>query len=131
MKDIAKAKQLMGRDPINPIGECFESAAALIVYGPDMPDSARLCHGIGVANLPGEEGLSIGHAWIEATDTGLSGERIAYDTTWGVATTAEHYRQLLQLQYAVEYTRNETITLWKERDFPGPWDPRIKAVTPD
>lgn len=115
-----------GRAPVNPIGTCFDTAAFQLI-APEAPPSVRLCHGIGIANLPGQEGLEMAHAWIELV-TNL-GQKIALDTTWGDKALAERYRQELQLSYVVEYTQEQALELWKKHDYPGPWDERILAIT--
>lgn len=122
----AKAARLMKREPINPIGKCFDSSAHQAVYGDDPPEDMRICHGIGIANMPGEEGHQMGHAWLEWS---LREKRIAFDTTWGVATCAAHYRKMLRVSYVVEYTRDEFLKNWIAHDMPGPWDEKIREVT--
>lgn len=116
----------MGRKPINPIGQCFDSAAYQAVLGKDPPPDLRLCHGIGVANMPGQAGEPIAHAWVEIDfpDRG----RAAFDTTWGLWQEAAAYRRGFQCSYVHEYTRGEALVLWAKHDMPGPWDPKIRAV---
>ena len=111
----------MSDAPVNPIGSCFDSAALMLLV-PDTPKDARLCHGIGIANMPGQEGDRIGHAWIE-----IDGD--AFDTTWCVRVDAGCYRAQLQLEYVIEYSRTQAIELWLRTDYPGPWDERILAIT--
>lgn len=123
--DVEKAAKLMGREPINPVGSCFDTSAFQMLVEKDQPSDIMLCHGIGIANMPGQEGHQMIHAWLEWT---VRGRKCAYDTTWGVLTTVEKYRRDLQLSYCVEYTRSEMLQLWFEHDFPGPWDEKIKAV---
>lgn len=117
---------IMRKEPVNPIGSCFDSAAAQLFAGGEPPPGLRLCHGIGIANTPGQEGRRIGHAWIEFDHPQ---ERAAFDTTWDVITGAAHYRAQLHLEYVIEYTREEALALWIKHNYPGPWDERIKAVT--
>lgn len=125
--DYEKAVEKMGQEPANPIGECFESSMAQLAFGEEPPEGVVLCHGLGIANMPGQEGTVIGHAWLEWNDE--DGQRVALDTTWFKAMYASHYRKNLQLSYIVEYTRAEAISLWKSHDYPGPWDLRIKEIT--
>jgi len=125
---VKKVSKLMGRKPINRPGSCFDSSAKGFIGGFDLPRSAVLVHGIGVANMPGEEGNIVGHAWIEFT---LDGRRLALDTTWGIATTVENYRGQLNVSHAVEYTREEFEHLWRRYGFPGPFDLKIAEVMPD
>lgn len=115
----------MGKEPMNPIGECFDSSAAQFLLG-ENPDRCRLCHGIGVANMPGQEGREIGHAWLQFTlDDGREG---VIDTTWGVVVEANHYRKNLKLKYVVEYNMEEARANWEKYDMPGPWDKKILKV---
>lgn len=127
MNDVnfEKAKKIMGKEPINPIGSCFDSSAFQFLFADDTPQDARLCHGVGIANMPGQEGRKIAHAWIEFDD----GCRTAYDTTWGVRALVSVYRNQLQLDYIVEYTHEEAFRLWRKTDYPGPWDSKIKAIS--
>jgi hypothetical protein len=122
MRDVARAIEQMGREPINPVGSCFESSAFHLMIAEEIPKDTILCHGIGVSNFPGEEGAEIGHAWLEH-------EGKAYDTTWGLSTEADHYRENLKLSYVVTYTRKQAMDNWVRFDYPGPWDEKIKAIT--
>jgi hypothetical protein len=124
--DLEKAAALMKRQPVNPVGKCFDSAAFQLVLPDDVPPDAMLCHGIGVANMPGQEGCRIAHAWVEYTDE--LGRRLAIDTTWGMIQPAEKYRKDGALDYVVEYSAEQTRLLWKLHNMPGPWDPAIVAV---
>jgi hypothetical protein len=116
----------MRKKPANPWGSCFD-AAAWNLLGNDEWGNPQMCHGIGIANKAGEEGNRIAHAWIEM-DHPEHG-RIAIDPIWLVAQSADQYRKNLQVEYAVTYSRAEFVRLWAERDFPGPWDERVKAQT--
>jgi hypothetical protein len=118
-----------GRQPVNPIGQCFDSAAWVFVKWPGIskrPD-IRLCHGIGVANLPGQEGMTIAHAWIEFDDAKHG--RCALDTAWMIAVTAAKYRADLQVSFSLEYGFDEFIKLWQELGYPGPYQDRIYELT--
>lgn len=112
--------------PPNPWGSCFDAAAWILVGNGDLA-SARMCHGIGVANKPGEEGTPIAHAWIEL-DHPEHG-RVAIDPIWLVAQPADRYRENLQVEYVVTYRRAEFLRLWAERGFPGPWDEKVFSLT--
>lgn len=125
--NIKRAIELMkGRKPVNPVGECFETAIRQLLFAGDAPEDARLCHGIGTANMPGQEGLEMGHAWVEC-NRGLI--RVAFDTTWGMIQNAAVYRKRGDLRAIVEYTAGQARLLWEIYDMPGPWDPAIRAVT--
>ncbi len=119
------AAQFMGREPLNEIGQCFETAIRQACFAPDANESIRLCHGLGVANAPGQEGLVMGHAWVELVDP-IKG-KLAFDTTWGTVQPAEQYRLGGKVFYVVEYTREVALCLWKLHNYPGPWDLRIKS----
>lgn len=112
--------------PPNPWGSCFDAAAWNLVRNDDW-GNPRMCHGICVANKPGEEGTLIAHAWIEL-DHPEHG-RIAIDPIWLVAQPADHYRKTLQVSYVAMYSRAEFLRLWAERNYPGPWDERVRALT--
>lgn len=112
--------------PPNPWGSCFDAAAHLFL-GCDDLSNPRMCHGIGIANKPGEEGTPIAHAWIEF-DHPEHG-RVAIDPIWLLAQRAVRYRKTLQVGYVVSYGRAEFLRLWVDHNFPGPWDERVKALT--
>lgn len=118
-----KAVEAMGHEPLNPIGQCFESAAYQVVIGgvENNPDDVRLVHGIVTANFPGQEGMIVGHAWVE-------GDGVALDTTWGKNFPKEAYRKALKATYVVEYTMQEAHELWSTQGNAGPWDAKIKAI---
>lgn len=113
----------VGHLPINPMGECFSSAAAQVLLTENLPEDVRLCHGIGRAQAPGEEGEPMGHAWVEYSTT--KGLRVAIDTTWGVYVPAEDYRRDAQIEYCVEYSPAEVRALSKPPRPVGPWDAHI------
>ncbi len=112
--------------PPNPWGSCFD-APAWNLAGNDEWGSPRMCHGIGVANKPGQEGTPIAHAWIEL-DHPQHG-RIAIDPIWLLAQPADRYRENLQAEYVVTYSRAEFLRLWARHGFPGPWDEKVHALT--
>ena len=118
-----KAVEEMGHEPLNPIGQCFESAAYQVVIGGEEnnPPDVRLVHAIVTANFPGQEGLIVGHAWVE-------GDGIALDTTWGKNFPKDAYRKALKATNIVEYTMQEAHDMWAKEGHPGPWDEKIKAV---
>lgn len=92
----------------------------------------KVCHGICVANKEGQEGMLIGHAWLECDhdevpqeDGSIAKGRIAIDCIWLKAIPVDHYRKQLQASYIVEYTPDEFMDLWHKNNYPGPWDPQI------
>lgn len=127
-KHLQQAIRIVGKEPLNEPGLCFDASAFNFLGQGEPPgDDARLCHGIGIANMPGQEGHTMGHAWIEFDDPKRG--RVSFDAIWGVWTPAAKYRADLQLTYVVEYTGEQAFALWKEHDYPGPWDPKIRAIT--
>ena len=100
-------------------GQCFDAAALTFISC--RHDDARLCHGIGIANAPGQEGNVIKHAWIER-------DGIAYDVIWEVKLPADEYRKGLQVSYVVEYNFEEAWANWVRTNMPGPWCPKIAAI---
>jgi hypothetical protein len=117
--DIAAASKMMGKQPINPFGQCFDAVGFQAVLGEDPPADLKICHGIGIANMPGQEGLEIAHAWLEWGGA-------AYDCIWGVRVPLSVARK--DFSYVVEYSRSEFLSLWLKHDFAGPWDAKIAAV---
>lgn len=99
-------------------GRCFDDAALAVVQ---FPPGAILCHGIGIANAPGEEGNVIKHAWVEY-------EGDAFDTVWMARQDRTEYRAALKLSYVVEYDQAAVWENWRRYDMPGPWDEKIRAV---
>jgi hypothetical protein len=124
-EDHNKAVQLMGREPINPIGHCWEAALYQLLENPKCPLGMNLVHGIGVSNFPGQEGLQMGHAWVEWTQRG---KRFALDPIWGVILPAEENMKMGQFSYVKRYTKKEALKLFKKTKFPGPWDQKIFAI---
>tara|TARA_R100000306_G_scaffold10276_1_gene13035 strand:+ start:1104 stop:1559 length:456 start_codon:yes stop_codon:yes gene_type:complete len=139
--DIKKAELAVGRKLKNEWGTCFDSVPKelmdigflypksreeLCIVESPVYTSIVVCHGIGVANMPGQEGTPNAHAWIEFVK---NGELWAYDVLWGIAVGAEKYRKDLKLSYVIEYTMEEFIAKWLETDNPGPWDAKIKKIS--
>jgi hypothetical protein len=116
-EQVAAAVKLMGHEPINPIGACFDSSAIQLLQE-DIPANTTLCHGLGKASRPDQIGQEMAHAWIEA-------DGWAYDTTWGVRQPIEKYRAGMSLTYVIEYPRVTAIQLWKDHGYPGPWSKTI------
>ena len=128
MRNIAEAIRQMGHEPLNPIGQCFESAAHQFVYARNPPQT-KMIHAIVTTNFPGEEGQLAGHAWLECTNR--NGQSVALDTTWGKFFLRDAYRENLNISYFVEYNLQQFVTLWRFNNMPGPWDAKIKAVVED
>lgn len=123
-----KVRSFFCRKPVNPWGSCFDSAAKELALNVDLHQwGAVMCHGICIANKPGEEGNRIAHAWLEF-DHPIHGS-CALDPIWMIAQPAAHYRQTLKIELAVTYTREDFIARWRQHNFPGPWDARIRALT--
>jgi hypothetical protein len=114
-----------GSEPINPIGQCFDSAFQQLVYGGEAmnPDGTVLCHGVCVANFPGQEGVIVGHAWLEFNHDGEEG---VIDTTWGKIIKKDNYYSQIQVLYKVTYTRDEAAEMNLIQGFSGPWDLQVK-----
>jgi hypothetical protein len=121
---LKEAIKVMGKDPINSLGSCFD-AAGINFLNNETDSSDRICHGLGIANMPGQEGRLMGHAWIEFD---RDGTRMAFDAIWGIVARAQDYRETLQLKYSVEYTKEQFLGYWKFYDYPGPWDKMILDV---
>jgi hypothetical protein len=116
------------KEPLNPIGTCFDSAAIQLMSGEaNNPDGTVLVHGIITANLPGQEGWTIGHAWLEFESKHQG--TCCIDTTWGVIQSKETYYEGCRPTYIVKYTKSELLELWAKHDYPGPYDEKILAVT--
>lgn len=112
--------------PPNPYGTCFDATAHNLITNFD--EEIWVCHGVGIANRPGQEGMKIAHAWLEFE---REGHVIAFDCIWLMFQKAGTYRERLQLSYAVKYSKQEFIRLWNQYGFPGPWDEQIKPYTSD
>lgn len=126
--NLKKAIDIMGKKPINPIGSCFDSAYFTFIAQPkNINEGDRLCHGIGIANYPGQENKKIAHAWLEF-DHNI---RIAYDAIWGSHLVASVYRKTLKIERVEEYTYEEALTMGKKYDYPGPWDEEIVKICKD
>ena len=124
--------KMEGRKPLNPIGQCFESAlhAYFQLRKLELEGSIRnlrLVHGIGTANMPGQEGESIAHAWLTFE---RDKELLAFEPTWGVVVPAENVTRDLQVSYKVTYDYRDlvmVITMNNNIDI-GPWDSEILKV---
>lgn len=112
--------------PPNPYGSCFDATAFNLLANLDTP-GITVCHGIGIASRPGQEGMKIAHAWLEA-DHRTAG-RLALDCVWLQFSPADTYRKNLKTSHVVEYTPKEVMDLWALHDNPGPWDPEILQFT--
>lgn len=120
---IEIATRVMGRKPDSQLGSCFESCAIWMIDPRRMiPPDVVVVHGIGVSNFPGQEGMAIGHAWLEGT---IDKRWAVIDVIWNIATTVENYYKQLQLSHMVVYPRKQFLKLWGETGFPGPWDKKI------
>lgn len=117
----------MTHEPPNAWGSCFDAAAFNLLANKDEK-GLRMCHGIGIANKPGQEGTRIAHAWLECE---LKMGRVALDPVWLVFQSADLYRYKLQVERVVEYTFEDFMHFWKEHGFPGPWDEEIRKCTSD
>lgn len=118
---------MLNLKPANPFGSCFDSAARYMLADWTGYRDVTMCHGIGISNKPGEEGEKIAHAWIEvwSRDTGT----LAIDPIWMVAQPAALYRKNLKVEYAITYPRKKFIKMWIKKEFPGPFDNKIKRYT--
>lgn len=135
--DLEKLKQLTGGElPANPIGSCFDATAFQFVHtarevaagNPNAPTDCVMVHGIGVANLPGQEGELMGHAWLEFTHP-KTGQKLAMDCVWLKFVPRDHYHRECKVRFCVKYTFDEFMQLWVQHDYPGPYHPKILAIT--
>ena len=124
-----------GLEPMNPIGQCFESALHAYYKTRQYELSGQikdlaLVHGIGIANMPGQVGKTIAHAWITYFASDDLETLRAFEPTWGVLTTHAKILQDLKVKYAKAYdyeqikyeiTKNNNIDI-------GPWDSKVLAV---
>ena len=126
-KQYKETIKKMGREPLNPIGTCFDSSIYQL-FDPKiiLPKDTILVHGIGISNMPRDKNKIIGHAWLEFKDKEKGW--VAVDTTWGLATFRDHYRKGLKLKYLITYTKEEALKAWVKSP---PWDEKIKAVMPN
>lgn len=120
------ACERMQKRPLNPIGTCFDFVAHQVLCNEDLPSNAYICHGIGISNMPGQEGEIMAHAWIEFHDEEHG--TIAADTTWDEMRYADLYRKTIQARRVVQYSQKEFMQLWQDFEYPGPWDYEIKQV---
>lgn len=109
----------------NPFGSCFDSAAKLLLTW--NRGKAVMCHGVCIANKPGEEGETIAHAWLEFVHEDF--KTYAVDPIFMVAQDRYEYRKNLKPSYIRQYKFKEFFELWTLHDYPGPWDPEIKKYT--
>lgn len=110
-------------EPPNPWGSCFDAVAHNVLG--NLKEDITICHGIGIASRPGQEGMRVAHAWIEFEHPE---GRAALDCIWLKAVPAKKYRDDLKVEYVHEYTTGQFMTLWTQHDFPGPWDQAISNV---
>ena len=117
--------KIKGREPLNPIGSCFDSAAFEVVFGQRGEgsefSSKKLVHGLIIANAPGQEGTLIAHAWVEAK---LKGEPVVLDTIWGEVYPKHRYYEATKPRCVKTFTRSKAFQLWAMKDHPGPWHPQ-------
>lgn len=116
-------KNEVGPEPINPYGMCFDIVGHHAVYWAlhEGETDFKVCHGIGIANRPGEEGRTIAHAWLEALNK-------SYDVVWGVWVPKQKYRADLKARDVREYGWEEFYATWRQYDYPGPWDHKVIAA---
>lgn len=112
--------------PPNPWGSCFDATFHNFL---SLSEESTLivCHGVGIATRPGQEGMRIAHAWLELFHPKHG--KIAVDCIWLIAQPAELYRRNLKVEHVVEYGRDEYMELCRQHDFPGPWDPTVAQFT--
>jgi hypothetical protein len=133
-ENVNKASELMGKEPIAPIGMCFTAALDALsalsekVAAGEAKDLA-LIHAIGVANMPGQEGKTIAHAWVEFTLVGgiHAGEKFAFEPIWGVIVPVEKMKESLKVSYSIRYTiKDIELLMFKDGRFDtGPWNKQI------
>lgn len=122
-EEYAKMVSIKGKEPLNPIGACFDTAAFQMVWGNNESfNSMRLCHAVVTASSPGQEGNEIVHAWIECK---YRGKDAVLDTTWGEIIPKEEFYRLMKPRKVFSYTKSRTLTLWALNDYPGPWHPQL------
>lgn len=115
--------EIKGREPVNPVGSCFDSAAFQLVFSPTSRFTAvKLCHGIIKANAPGSENMEVPHAWIEANDAGQS---VVLDPIWGEVIPRDHFYSTFKPYMVHTYSKGRVTTLWAMHDHPGPWHPKL------
>lgn len=120
---LKKVKKLMkGREPVNPLGNCFDSSLSQMFAWEEDPPELVLCHAIGIANFPGQEGEEMAHAWVEFTTP--KGEKAAVDTTYNLIIDAAHYRKQLNIKYLVCYTKEQLLK--EHKDEYHPFDKKIR-----
>lgn len=127
-EDVAAKNALAHKSPPNPFGTCFTSAAVILLDNiMDGFNEFTMCHGIGISNYPGQEGQKIAHAWLEVEhpEKGMC----AIDPIWLMVQPAKAYRDNLYVSTVVEYTPDEFMALWRQSDYPGPYEPEILKYT--
>ena len=124
---LGAERDLSISDAVNPFGSCFDAAAHNLLgnYNSGV-GNMMMCHGVGISNHPDSMAQPISHAWVEFDHPE---GRAAFDPIFLLAQPAELYRRNFKAEYVVEYTKEEFMRLWKEDDYPGPWDERIKQLT--
>lgn len=133
--DLERLRALAGGLPANPIGSCFDSTGFQFVNAikqisegvPNPPTELRAVHGIGIANMPGQEGLLMAHAWLEFRAP--TGEALVLDCLWNTVVLREKYHSDFKVRFCVKYTFEEFMGLWTATDYPGPWHPKLLKLT--
>lgn len=110
----------------NPIGTCYECVAAHVLEWKKghLPSSLRIIHGICVANVPGEEGTTITHAWFEWNGW-------AYDVIMGQKYDLELFRETTKVSRSYKYTVQKFMRQWKKFKYPGPWEEELIKIQKD
>lgn len=128
-EEIKKVIKSLGREPLNPIGKCFDSSI-ICLLNPEINNAVKnlkdikLCHGIGRSNFLNLRRSKMAHAWLEYTEK--NNMRVAICTTWGFRVPVKEYRKQLKLNYVVEYTPDEALKKWMESN--PPWDKKIRKI---
>lgn len=124
--------RMQGKEPLNPIGQCFESAlhAYFQLRQLELKGAIKnlmLVHGIGTSNFPGQEGKKIAHAWLTF---GKDDEFLAFEPTWGLITEAAKVIKDLQVEHVSTYRHSHLVKeITKNNNIDiGPWDKKILEV---
>ncbi len=126
---IEAAIKINGREPVHPLGTCFQSALKVFFktdFEQNKWEDVKLCHGIITTNMPHSVPEKSGHAWIEFTHQGT---RYALDVIWMICLEVDIHIEQLRLEYRVEYTRDEVIKNMIDSDENSCWDEKIIAHT--